>query len=534
MTAFCIIGLDYGTESARGVLVDVATGAQIASHTHPYRHGVMTQTTPDGSPLPRGWALQNAPDYTEAAKEILAVLGKGREIASIGIGFTASSPLPTTRDGTPLSVLHPNVPHAYVKLWKHASAQPFADAINAKGGAFLDNFGGKLSGEWLLAKSAQLQAEAIELWDEAGRFVEAGDWLVWQLTGRETRSLAFAAFKAQFSDGYPQGLVSGLEERLSTPASVGASAGGLSDEWRAITGIRGSAIVAVAVIDSHAVLPAINAVTGGSFVGALGTSAAYMFLSDIYQPLPSGIEGVAWNASVRDLWCYEAGQACFGDILAWFVRTFPKGSTLAESFAVYDDEAVLLEPGDNHLIAVDWWNGNRVPLADSGLSGMLFGMTLETTSVGIYRALMEGLCFGAKTVLDLFESASFTIDRVVMTSGLSAKSPVLVQIMADVMQRAIELPQIQNATAVGAAIHGAVAGEIVADYREGARKFGASSIRVFEPAPSKAAAYAALYNQYRTLCAQSSIQQSLRELDRIPRRAQAGLPDGRGGKKSVA
>lgn len=522
MSSRYIIGLDYGTESARGVLIDADTGAQIDSCMHRYRHGVMAQALPGGEALPRGWALQHAPDYTEAAEEILRTLGNGREVASIGLGFTASTPMPVTVDGTPLSQRHPNAPHAYVKLWKHGAAQPYADVINEKGGTFLDNFGGKLSGEWLLAKAAQLESEAPDLWAETHRFIEAGDWVVWQLTGQETRSLAFAAFKAQFDGGYPQGLVPGLEDRLTDPVKVGSSGGGLSEGWRRRTGIRGAAIVAVAVIDSHVVLPAINAVSGGSFVGALGTSAAYLFLSKDFRPLPAGIEGVARDASVRDLWCYEAGQACFGDILAWFVRSFPKGDTPAESFDAYGAAAAALQPGDSHLLAVDWWNGNRVPLADSNLSGMLFGMTLQTTAVGIYRALMESLCFGAKSVLDLFEADGFTIDRVVMTSGLAASNPVLIQIMADVMQRPIEVPQIAHATAVGAAVHGAVAAEIVAGFAEGAAKYGATDVTVFQPDPGRAPAYRALYDQYRAVSADAPLRQTLKALDHIPGPSAAG------------
>ncbi|SDX89734.1 FGGY-family carbohydrate kinase [Roseicitreum antarcticum] len=523
MTSRCIIGLDYGTESARGVLIDAETGAQIDSCMYRYRHGVMAQALPGGAALPRGWALQNAQDYTEAATEILTTLGNGREVASIGLGFTASTPMPATADGTPLSQRHPDAPHAYVKLWKHGAAQSYADAINATGGAFLDNFGGKLSGEWLLAKAAQMEAEAPDLWAETDRFIEAGDWLVWQLTGQETRSLAFAAFKAQFDGGYPQGLVPGLQDRLSDPARVGSSGGGLCAAWRQRTGIKGAAIVAVAVIDSHVVLPAIHAVSGGSFVGALGTSAAYLFLSKDFRPLPKGIEGAARDASVRDLWCYEAGQACFGDILAWFVRCFPRGATPAESFEAYGAAAAAMQPGESHLLAVDWWSGNRVPLADSNLSGMLLGMTLQTTAVGIYRALMESLCFGAKFVLDLFEADGFTVDRVVMTSGLAANNPALIQIMADVMERPIEVPQIAHATAVGAAIHGAVAAQIVAGFDAGAAQYGAARVTVFQPDPARAPSYRALYDQYRAVCADAPLRQALKALGHIPRPVGAGL-----------
>ncbi len=175
MTTTYLIGLDYGTESARGVLLDAQSGEQLDSHTHPYRHGVMTRQIPDGTPLPPAWALQDAADYVEAAQEILGRLGRGRTVKGIGLGFTASSPMPATQDGTPLSVLFPTEPHAYVKLWKHGSAQAHADAINRAGGDYLVNFGGKVSGEWLLAKAAQLAAEAPHLWRSTDRFIEGAE-----------------------------------------------------------------------------------------------------------------------------------------------------------------------------------------------------------------------------------------------------------------------------------------------------------------------------------------------------------------------
>jgi len=515
MIATYVIGLDYGTGSASGVLLDAASGEQIASHTHAYRHDVMTQSLPDGKLLPRSWALQNAADYLEAAQEILDVLGRGRVIESIGLGFSASSPMPATADGTALSELYPGEPHAYVKLWKHRAAQPYADAINRRGGAFLRNFGGKLSGEWLLPKAAEIADEAPHIWSATGRFIESGDWLVWQLTGREVRSLGFAAYKAQYSDaeGYPQGIVPGLAERLSVPHRIGSSGGRLSDSWRTRTGISGRAIVAVAVIDSHVVLPAVGAVSSGCLVGALGTSAVYLFLSEQFRPLPPGIEGVAKDGSVRDLWCYEVGQAGFGDTLAWFVKAFPRGADEAESFRIYNHEAAGLEPGANHLVALDWWNGNRVPLADSNLSGLLLGLTTETTGVGIYRALIESLCFGARTVVDLFEAGDFAIDRIILTSGLAQSNPLLVQIMADVLGRVVEVPSITHATAVGAAVHGAVAAELVSGFAEGTARFGARTFTPYQPRPESAAAYHVLYRTYRELSGSQTVRNAMHDLN---------------------
>jgi L-ribulokinase len=515
MTKSYIVGLDFGSESARGVLIDTATGAQVGSHIHAYRSGIMTRILRDGTPLPPNFALQDADDYVEAAFEILSRLGRGRLVEGIGIGFTASSPLPALSDGTPLSRLFPSEPNAYVKLWKH-NAQSYADGISARPGPFLDNFGGRVSGEWLLAKAAQIASEAPQIWAATERFIEGGDWLVWQLTGNEARGLGFAAYKAQYSaSGYPAGLVDGLEDRLSTPLPVGSVAGPLSQEWRSRTGIQGSAIVAVAVIDSHVVLPAIGATASGCFVGALGTSAAYLYLDAEPAPLPAGIEGMAFDGSMRNLWCYEAGQASFGDTLGWFVRTFPRGADMAESFGTYNGEAAELAPAAGHLVALDWWGGNRVPFADGNLAGLLVGMTRETTAAEIYLALMESLCFGTRSVLDLFTGSGLVPDRVLMTSGLARANPLLIQIMADILRQPIEVPQIENATAVGAAIHGAVAGGVVADYAEGAARFGARAMTHTLPRPAQADSYRSAYEIYRDLCGQNALRESIHSLRRL-------------------
>ena len=509
-----VIGLDYGSESARGVLIDVATGRQCAHHVHPYRHGIMTRALPGGPTLPAGFALQNAPDYLEAAETILRTIGEGREIAGIGVDFTASSPLPALADGRSLSEVLPDEPHAYVKLWKHASAQTYADAINRVGGSFLPNFGGRVSGEWLLAKAAQIAAEAPDAWRRCDAFIESGDWLVWRLTGQQARSLDFAAYKAQYAAdaGYPAEVVEGLAARLATPLPVGSAAGPLSEEWRARTGLRGEAIVAVAVIDSHVVLPAVGAYEPGVLVGALGTSAGYLLLDDAERPMPQGLEGRAHGAALPGLWCYEAGQAAFGDVLAWFVSAFPRSNDLAENFALYNREAAAQPPGQNHLVAIDWWNGNRVPYADKGLRGLIAGLDLSTSAIDIYRALMDSLCFGARSIVDRFRDGGIPVKRVVLTSGLAKSNPFLLQIMADVLGETIHAPDIDNPTCVGAAIHGAVASGIVKSFQEGAERFGARRFDAFRPDPAHEAAYRKLYQDYRRLSGAESIRTSVRNL----------------------
>ncbi len=511
MSEAFMIGLDFGSESARGVLIEARTGRQAAYHVHAYRHGIMTEALPSGRPLPIGFALQEAADYLEAAEIILTAIGGGRNVAAIGVDFTASSPMPAFADGRALSEAMPDEPHAYVKLWKHAAAQSYAEAINGHGGSYLANFGGKVSGEWLLAKAAQIATEAPDVWRRCDKFIEAGDWLVWRLTGREARSLDFAAYKAQYesSVGYPDGIAPGLSEKLSIPQPVGSAAGQLTNEWRERTGIRGEAVVAVAVIDSHVVLPAVGAYGPGVLVGALGTSAAYLVLDDKDRPMPSAIEGRAYGAALPGLWCYEAGQAAFGDVLAWFVRTFPRSSDMAMSFAEYNREASALAPGQNQLVAIDWWNGNRVPYGDKGLRGVLAGLDLSTSAVDIYRALMDSICFGARLIVDQFREASMPVDRVVLTSGLAKSNPFLLQIMADVLAQTVHVPTIDNPTCVGVAIHGAVAANFVANFREGSDKFGARRFDAYEPDPERERAYSKVYQHYRSLSASTEVRNSV-------------------------
>ena len=517
MTNGFIIGLDFGSESARGVLIDAETGEQAGLHVHAYTHGIIDRRLADGTPLSPGWSLQDAGDYIEAARAILTALGRDRRILSIGLDFTASSPLPVTADGTPLSVLHPQEPHAYVKLYKHQAAQPHATALSEKHSVLFTDFGGRISGEWLIAKAAQMRDEAPALWAETARFIEGGDWVVWQLTGHETRSYGFATYKAQYSPetGYPRGLVEGLEARLSQPLPVGRSAGLLCDAWRAATGILGPCAVAVAVIDSHLVLPAVGAVTGGTFVGALGTSAAYLMLSEDFHPLPKGIEGVARDSSLPGLWCYEAGQPAFGDCLGWFVRRFSGADDMAAGFARLNAEAQALPPGAGRVMALDWWNGNRVPHGDAALSGLLIGLTRKTTQAEIYRALLESLCFGARHVFDLIGQGGIKVERVLMTSGLAERNPFLVQMIADVFDRDILVPDIGNATCVGAAIHGAVAGGVVADFPAGAARFGATQFTRYQPRAGLAQSYETLYRLFRELSANADLRKAMHALGRF-------------------
>jgi L-ribulokinase len=516
-----LIGLDFGTASARGVLVDAQTGAQVESTVHRYRHGVLSNALPTGRAIQPGYALQVPADYLEAAEDILRSLGQGRVILSIGVAFTASSPLPTLADGMPLQQLLPDEPHAYVKLWKHSGAQPYADEINEVGGSFLDNFGGRVSGEAMLPKAIELARESPATWSRSARFIEAGDWLVWQLSGTECRSMDLACFKAQYTveRGYPSHLLPGLIERLGLPAPVGTAAGALTGDWRRRTGLHGRPTVAVASIDAHAVMPAVRAVRGGSFVGALGTSAGYIAVHPATHALPTGLEGAAMGAALPDLWCCEAGQAAFGDMLTWFAETFPLDADAESNFAKYDVEAAAVKPGQTGLVILDWFGGNRIPWRDLSLGGVLAGLRVGASAGEIYRAMVESLCFGARLVLELVEEGGIPVSEIIFTSGL-ARNAFLVQTMTDVLGRNVSVPQIEHSTAVGAAIHGAVSAHVVSNYYDGALKYGAKNKQVFEPTLSHRHIYNEMHSIYRELVSDNIVRSVMHRLFRLNSRRQ--------------
>ena len=226
--------------------------------------------------------------------------------------------------------------------------------------------------------------------------------------------------------------------------------------------------------------------------------------------MPATVEGRADGAALPGLWCYEAGQAAFGDVLAWFVRTFPRSANIDANFAEYNREASALAPGQNRLVAIDWWNGNRVPHGDKSLRGVLAGLDLSTSAVDIYRALMDSICLGARSIVDQFREANLPVDRIVLTSGLAKSNPFLLQIMSDVLAQTIHVPVIDNPTCVGAAIHGAVAGGVAASFAEGADTFGARRFDAHEPDPARATAYRKIYQTYQNLSASPDVRNSVR------------------------
>ena len=547
------IGVDFGTESGRALLVDVADGSELATAVHPYGNGVIDRALPESRvPLAPDWALQDPDDYIAVLKSTVpAVVREAgvdpKDVIGVGIDFTACTMLPTLADGTPLCRLraYRDQPHAWIKLWKHHAAQPEADQINAvaaqRGEAWLELYGGKISSEWFFSKALQILNEAPEIYRKADRLLEAADWVVWQLTGEETRNSCTAGYKAiwQKEEGYPgrdylaalhPDLADIVETKMACEISpLGARAGGLTAQAAAWTGLIEGTAVAVANVDAHVTVPAAQATDPGVMVMIMGTSTCHMVVGDERATVP-GMCGVVADGIVPGKYGYEAGQSGVGDIFAWFVKNCvpPEYHERAQAHdisvhEILEQDAAKQMPGQHGLIALDWWNGNRSTLVDVELSGLLVGATLATTAAEIYRALIESTAFGTREIIEAFTSNGVPIHRIVAAGGLPEKNQMLMQIYADVTNREFRIVKSAQAPALGSAMHGAVAAGAdaggYADIYAASEAMGGLKDEIYSPIPANVAIYDRLYAEYSQLYTtfgrgENDVMKRLREIKR--------------------
>jgi L-ribulokinase len=522
------IGIDFGTESGRALLVDSRNGREVATAVHRYRNGVIDHHLPGSSnPLPPDWALQDPQDYLDVFSETIpAVLEQSGipadEVVGIGIDFTACTMLPVRRDGTPLCMLEPwrDQPHAWVKLWKHHAAQRQADRINevarSRAEHWLERYGGKISSEWFFSKSLQILEEAPEVYAAADRLIEAADWVVWQLTGVETRNACTAGYKAIVQDGtFPSrdyfaalnpAFADVVDTRMSRQfAQLGDRAGGLTEAMAAKTGLRSGTAVAVANVDAHVTAPAVRMTEPGRLLMIMGTSTCHMLLS-AEQHAVEGMCGVVRDGIIPGCYGYEAGQSGVGDIFAWFIdHAVPAAYRDAAANAGVDlhkyleTEAARFKPGESGLLALDWWNGNRSTLVDADLTGLLLGATLATRAPEIYRALIEATAFGTRTIVEAFEAQGIAIDALIAAGGLPEKNALLVQIYADVTGKPIYLAGSPQGPALGSAMHAAVAARLYPNINAAATAMGKLKDHPIRPLPQNQAIYEQLYAEYKLL-----------------------------------
>ncbi|MFD2328517.1 ribulokinase [Cohnella sp. GCM10020058] len=533
MSAKYAIGVDYGTQSGRAVLVDLSNGHEIADHVTPYPHGVIDEKLPvSGIELGHDWALQHPDDYLEVLRRSVPAVLQASGVAAadvigLGIDFTACTMLPVDESGTPLCFLPDwkDNPHGWVKLWKHHAAQDEADRLNAiaaeRGEKFLPRYGGKISSEWMVAKVWQILNEAPEVYEATDLFTEATDWVISQLTGQFVRNSCTAGYKSIWhkQEGYPSpDFFKALDPRLENLTAtklrgdikpLGSKAGELTAKMAELTGLVAGTAIAVGNVDAHAAVPAVGVVDEGKLVMAMGTSICHMVLGKEEVEV-EGMCGVVEDGIIEGYMGYEAGQSAVGDIFEWFVEeavpAYVKEAAEKDGVGVHQwltERAAHYKPGETGLVALDWWNGNRSVLVDTNLTGVVVGYTLLTKPEEMYRTLLEATAFGTRTIIDAFHHNGVSVNEVYACGGLPQKNALLMQIYADVTNREIKVADSKQTPAVGAAMFGAVAA--------GAAKGGYDSVvdaakamarvreETFKPIAENVAVYERLYAEYRTL-----------------------------------
>ncbi|PKQ27053.1 MAG: ribulokinase [Actinobacteria bacterium HGW-Actinobacteria-4] len=522
-----VIGVDFGTLSGRALVVRVSDGKELASAVFDYPHAVMDTTLAStGEALPPEWALQVPADYVAVLKNAVpeAVKLAGIDPATvIGIAtdFTASTPMPVLADGTPLNEVpgFEGRPHAYVKLWKHHAAQPQANRINElareRGESWLPRYGGFISSEWEVAKGLQLLEEDPEIYARMDHWIEAADWIIWQLSGTYLRNACTAGYKGILQDGEypsreyfaalnPDFADFAVDKLAHEIGQLGARAGGLTAEAAAWTGLPEGIAVAVGNVDAHVTAPAAKAVESGQMLAIMGTSTCHVMNGDVLAEVP-GMCGVVDGGIVAGKFGYEAGQSGVGDIFHWYVnnqvpaRCFDEAKAAGKSIHQYLTDLAFEEPvGAHGLVALDWHNGNRSVLVNTELSGTVVGLTLATRPEQVYRALLEATAFGTRTIVETFNAAGVPVTEFVVAGGL-LKNPLLMQTYCDILRMPISTIASDQGPALGSAIHAAVAAGAYPDVHAAGEVMGKVERNAYTPGKEAADAYDDLYAEYTQL-----------------------------------
>lgn len=526
-----VIGLDYGTLSARAVLVSVDCGEVAAESIYPYPHGILNTISGGNEELPVDFALQEIDDYVEAMYETIRTVVKqsgcrAEDVIGIGIDATSSTFLPLTKSGTPLCKTEQfrTNPHAWLKLWKHHGAQEETDRMTELAAGrqekFLMRCGGKVNAEWMLPKLTEIVLKAPDVYEAADNFMEVSDYLVFLLTGEMTRCMCHAGYKLLWNeeDAYPsEEFLRALHPNLSSLKSklkgrevqVGECAGRLTEEAAGRLGLREGTAVAASMIDAHVAVPSLGIDGPDKALMILGTSCCMLLCSEKLSYI-KGISGCVKNAVLPGLYAYEAGQSAVGDLFDWFVKNCVPGSYEKEAadknisiHMLLSEKASRLAPGESGLVALDWWNGNRSCLADARLSGMVLGLTLRTKPEEIYRALLEAAAFGMRAIFEEFEKGGITARELYACGGIVSKNPFMMQIYADVLGKTIFTGSTEQGSAFGAAVYAAVAagaerGGYGSVYRA-ARAMGKTGDKRYTPIPQNMEIYHRIYREYKLL-----------------------------------
>ena len=527
----CALGLDFGTESVRALLVDLA-GNERGSAVVKYKHGQITETLPtSGEKLADDYALQHPTDWiVSAARAVRRALKQaeiaGPDIAGIGVDFTSCTMLPARADGTPLCLLDElaDVPLAWPKLWKHHGAKKQTDLINKvarrRKEKFLKRYGGIIGLEWFFPKVLETLEEAPAVYDMADVWIEGGDWFVWQLVGGAAsdlpRSTCQAGYKAMWSkaDGYPssaffralnQKMMNVVRDKMpGRLIAPGQAAGVLRESMARKMNLPAGIPVSAAVIDAHAGVPGAGAARPGALVMVLGTSSCHMLNSHEDRFVP-GVAGVVEDGILPGYFGYETGQEAVGDAFDCLRRTVGH-----RNFDTLTQDAAALPPGADGVLCLDWMNGCRTPLMDGTVKGAFMNLTLNHSPAHLYRALLEASAFGVRWIVELLQENGVPVKQLIATGGLPHHNALLVQVYADVLGRPIIIHPCKNGPALGAAILGAMAagrkatgfGSAASAIRAMAapkKAVPARHARTVRPVRAHHKAYAPIYADYRAL-----------------------------------
>jgi L-ribulokinase len=518
------LGVDFGTNSVRALVVDTATGDEVGTFVAPYPSGqdgiILDQVVPD-------LARQHPADYlacleaciTGAIRDAGSAFDAGR-ILGIGVDTTGSTPIPVNADGTPMALTPSFADHpaAMAWLWKdhtaHEEAGRITDAARELRPEYLGKCGGVYSSEWFWAKIWGCLHQAPDVFDAAHTWVEHADWIPAVLTGTDhpdvlKRGVCAAGHKAFYSDswgGYPDAdFLAALDPSLARLAEtlperchpVNESAGGLTPAWASKLGLKAGIPVAMGAFDAH--LGAVGAgVKPGTLVKIIGTSTCDITTAPLQDLLPDipGLCGIVPESVLPGHFGLEAGQSGVGDVFNWFVQVMQPDGKDHETLT---EEAEALKPGQSGLLALDWFNGNRTVLVDQRLSGMLLGMTLATPPAHIYRALIEATAYGARVITERFAQYGVPVERVINCGGISAKNTLVMQIYADILNRPMMLSRSTQTCALGSAMAGAVVAGVHADFDAATETMTGIQETIFYPIPENVAVYETLFGLYKRL-----------------------------------
>jgi len=523
------LGLDYGTNSVRTLVVNVANGREVGTAVWTYQHGTEGVILSNDPNLAR----QHPADYLKGfeitvkaalAQAKRAVKGfKAADVIGIGVDTTGSTPLPVDEKGEPLAFKKQfgKDPAAMAWLWKDHTGVAEAEEITALAEKmrpqYLGKCGGTYSSEWFFSKILHCLRTSPKVFDAAQTWVEIADWIPAALTGTEdprklTVGICAAGHKAMYNDawgGYPDAeflskldpKLGKLRARLRPKAyNISKAVGGLTSEWAKRTGLPAGIPVAVGAFDAH--LGAVGVgIAPGTLVKIIGTSTCDMMVSPLKSKLPDipGLCGIVPESILPGYYGLEAGQSAVGDIFNWFVNYVQPGGPKAGSHEALTAAAAKLKPGESGLLALDWNNGNRTILVDQRLTGLLLGQTLYTRPGEIYRALIEATAFGALAIMSRFEEYGVRVQQVINCGGIAEKNPLVMQIYADVTGRPMKLSRSAQTPALGAAMAGAVVAGRYASFAAAQKAMSGLKAKVYRPNKQANAVYRELYALYKQL-----------------------------------